>query len=177
LARGHTFVHEASVDPVLRPLIEHLMRREAAPSLTHTAGLDLNGYADALLDRFANRALPHRLAQIAMDGSQKIPQRWLETLDIQNKKGQDCPALLEALAAWIAFLRAEVEKVGDPMAATLTGLWHREGKSGMVDALFGPRGLFARHWSASPEIRSRLTRMIFDCDAGPRPKTDGAAAV
>ena len=160
LARGHTFVHEATVDPVLRPLIDHLMRHEAAPSLTHTAGLDLDGYADALIARFANRALQHRLAQIAMDGSQKIPQRWLDTLEVQYKKGQDCPALLEALAAWIVFLRADVEKIGDPMAATLIALWRRQGKSGIVDALFGPGGLFARHWSASSEVRSRLTRSV-----------------
>jgi fructuronate reductase len=160
LARGYTFVHEAIVDPVLRPLIEHLMRDEAAPSLTHTAGLDLERYADALIARFANGALQHRLAQIAMDGSQKIPQRWLETLEVQNKKGQDCPALLKALSAWIVFLRSDVENVGDPMAATLIALWRREGKSGIVDALLGPGGLFSRHWSASPEIRSRLTRMV-----------------
>jgi fructuronate reductase len=160
LSRGHTFVHEATVDTTLRPLIEHLMRHEAAPSLTHTAGLDLDRYADALVARFANGALQHRLAQIAMDGSQKIPQRWLETLEVQNKKGADCPALLEALAAWIVFLRSDVEKIGDPMAATLIALWRREGKSGIVDALFGPGGLFSRHWSASPEMRSRLTRMV-----------------
>jgi fructuronate reductase len=160
LARGHTFVHEATVDPMLRPLIEHLMRHEAAPSLTRTAGLDLDGYADALIGRFANGALQHRLAQIAMDGSQKIPQRWLETLEVQNKKGRDCPALLEALAAWIVFLRSDVEKIGDPMAATLIALWRREGKSGIVDALFGPGGLFSRHWSASREVRGRLTLMV-----------------
>jgi fructuronate reductase len=164
LARGHEFVHQAMADPELRPLIESLMCKEAAPSLAHTAGLDLNAYAQALTARFSNAALRHRLTQIAMDGSQKIPQRWLDTLEIQNKKGQDCPALLQALAAWIAFLRARVEEVGDPMAATLITLWRRRGKSGIVDALFGPGGLFAHHWSASPEIRRRLTQMVAGFD-------------
>ena len=169
LARGHTFVHQAIADPLLRPLIEHLMRHEAAPSLAHTAALDLNAYADALIARFSNRALQHRLAQIAMDGSQKIPQRWLETLEAQNKKNQDCPALLEALAAWIVFVRAEVAKVGDPMAAALIALWHRQGSSGIVDALFGPGGLFARYWPAAPEMRGRLTRMVAALDGQKRP--------
>ncbi len=173
LARGHGFVHEATIDPVLRPLIEHLMRHEAAPSLTQTAGLDLDAYAEALLARFANRALQHRLAQIAMDGSQKIPQRWLETLEIQNKKGRDCPALLQALAAWIVFLRADVQAVGDPMAATLMALWRRHGSSGIVDALFGPGGLLARHWYASTEMRGRLKRLVADSLDGRNRPCDG----
>ena len=37
--------------------------------------MDFGIYADALIERFTNAALPHRLRQIAMDGSQKIPQR------------------------------------------------------------------------------------------------------
>jgi fructuronate reductase len=160
LARRYEFVHQAIADPTIRSLIEHLMRQEAAPSLQPAAGLDLDAYADSLLARFANKSLQHRLAQIAMDGSQKIPQRWLETLQIQNKKGQDCPALLQALAAWIVFLRAEVAQIGDPMAPTLMALWRQQGTLGIVDALVGPSGIFARHWSASPEIRQRLTKMM-----------------
>jgi fructuronate reductase len=160
LAHGHEFVHQAIEDPVLRPLIEHLMRDEAAPSLSHTAGLDLDWYADALIARFSNKTLRHRLAQIAMDGSQKIPQRWLQTLRIQEQKGQDCPALLQAMAAWIVFLRQDAQKAGDPMAAALVDLWRRQGTSGIVDALAGPGGVFARHWSPSTEIRGRLTRLV-----------------
>ena len=160
LARGHTFVHEAVIDPALRPLIEHLIRHEAAPSLSPAPGLDLEAYASALITRFANAALQHRLAQIAMDGSQKVPQRWLLTLEIQCEKGRDCPALLQALAAWIVFLRSDVERLGDPMATTLMGLWRREGASGIVDALFGPGGVFTRYWRASPQMRSRLTRLV-----------------
>src|SRR5690606_8301856 len=77
LERGHTFVHEAIADPGLRPLVEGLMRDEAATSFTPAPGQDLGAYADALVARFADPALNHRLIQIAMDGSQKIPQRWL----------------------------------------------------------------------------------------------------
>jgi fructuronate reductase len=48
--------------------------------MTAAPGQNLTAYADALIARFANPALEHRLIQIAMDDSQKIPQRWLETL-------------------------------------------------------------------------------------------------
>jgi fructuronate reductase len=160
LARGYAFVHQAMADASLRTLVEQLMRREAAPTIQRTAGLDLNEYADALIARFTNAALKHRLAQIAMDGSQKIPQRWLETLEIQSSRSQDCPAIMEALAAWIAFLRTEAEKVGDPMAVMLAALWQRHGRSEIVDALFGPGGVFSRCWSASPEMRGRLSALV-----------------
>ncbi len=50
------------------------------PTLTAPEGTDLNAYADALLDRYANPAIRHRTWQIAMDGSQKLPQRLLGTL-------------------------------------------------------------------------------------------------
>ena len=39
--------------------------------------MDLQGYAAQLLARFANTAIRHRTWQIAMDGSQKLPQRLL----------------------------------------------------------------------------------------------------
>ncbi|MGQ3122008.1 MAG: mannitol dehydrogenase family protein, partial [Aliihoeflea sp.] len=73
LGKGHDFVHQAIADPAIRPVIERLLREEAAPTIDAAPGQDLAAYADALLDRFANPALNHRLIQIAMDGSQKIP--------------------------------------------------------------------------------------------------------
>ena len=91
LGRGYRFVHEAISDPELRQLAERLMREEAATSFTPAPGQDLDAYADALLARFGNPALAHRLAQIAMDGSQKIPQRWLATLAAQQEGGAPAP--------------------------------------------------------------------------------------
>ena len=91
LQRGHEFVHQAIGDPELAPMIDKLMREEAATSLTPAPGQDLSAYADALIDRFKNPALNHRLIQIAMDGSQKIPQRWLETLAFHQQQAGQCP--------------------------------------------------------------------------------------
>jgi hypothetical protein len=53
------------------------MLDEQAPTLRIT-DVDLTAYADSLIDRFANPALQHRTWQIAMDGSQKLPQRMLD---------------------------------------------------------------------------------------------------
>jgi fructuronate reductase len=143
LERGHTFVHQAVADPELRALIERLMRLEAAGSFAPAEGQDLDSYADALIDRFANPALQHRLIQIAMDGSEKIPQRWLATLAAQRERGSECPAILTALAAWLRHVRGDARAVDDPKANELAALWRREGREGIVPAVLGPGGLLA----------------------------------
>ncbi|HET6522983.1 mannitol dehydrogenase family protein [Sphingopyxis sp.] len=142
LGRGHEFVHQAIADPEIRPVIERLMLGEAAPTIDAAPGQDLAAYADALLGRFANPALDHRLIQIAMDGSQKIPQRWLETLAWHQKRGARCSSLEAAIAAWVAFLRSE-HPVDDPLADNL-----REAVAGpdAMERLFGEGGLIASDW-------------------------------
>ena len=149
LAAGHVYVHEAIADRAIRPLIERLMREEAAASLDPAPGQDLSLYADRLLRRFANTALPHRLAQIGTDGSQKIGQRWLTPLAINERRGHSCPATLQALAAWIVHMRGDVNPVDDPLRDEIAMLWKSAGCEGIVEALFGPGGLFAATWTAS----------------------------
>jgi fructuronate reductase len=160
LERGHTFVHEAIVDPELRTLVERLMRQEAATSFAAAPGQDLAAYTDALIDRFANPALQHRMMQIAMDGSQKIPQRWLETLAVHQRRGERCPAILEALAAWLRHVRGDARQVDDPMAEKLAGIWAEAGASGIAAALFGPQGLFARTWQADDAALIELSEKL-----------------
>ena len=148
LARGHIFVHEAIGDPAIRPLIESLMRDEAMPTIAAAPEQDLPGYADDLIARFANPALQHRLIQIAMDGSQKIPQRWLETLAANQRMGQRCPVLLSGLAAWLTHTSGANGPVDDPLAETFATLWRGASRAQVAAALFGPNGLFDASWMA-----------------------------
>lgn len=164
LSRGHSFVHQAVADPAIRPLVEQLMREEAAPTVAAAPGHDLMAYADALLARFANPALNHRLIQIAMDGSQKVPQRWLETLAEQRQRGHGCPALLTAVAAWLRHLRgdnvASWGPVDDPRATELAQVWHDHGSAGIVPALFGPGGRVSTLWYPTPADRSHIEALL-----------------
>jgi fructuronate reductase len=159
LERGHEYVDQAISDPALRPLVERLMRREAATSFAPAAGQDLEAYADALVARFANPALKHRLAQIAMDGSQKIPQRWLASLAAHQAQGELADATLTALAAWLRHVRGG-PLVDDPLAAELAAAWHASGAGGIVPALFGPSGLLASPWQPGAEERAFLEQQL-----------------
>ncbi len=160
LARGHAFVHEAVADPEVRPLVERLMRSEAAPTVPAAPGQDLDAYADALLARFANPALGHRLIQIAIDGSQKLPQRWLETLAAQAARGAECPAIRSALAAWLRHVRGDnVDRWGpveDPLAEALAAAWRTHGRGDIVAALFGPGALVSGVWAPTAADRAAI---------------------
>ncbi len=144
LAHGHSYVHEAVADPVLRPQVEALLRDEAAPTIAAGAGQDLALYAAALIDRFANPALNHRLIQIAMDGSQKLPQRWLDTLAANQAAGRDCPVLRRGVVAWVRHLRGANGPVDDPRAGELGAAAAGPDPLG---ALFGPAGLMGNSWT------------------------------
>ena len=156
LQRGHEFVHRAIGDAELRALVEQLMREEAAPTIDIAPRQDLMAYADSLLERFANPALNHGLAQIAMDGSQKIPQRWLETLAFHQQLGRQCPAILTAIGAWLCHVRGDNGAVDDPMAEQLRAGWEMSGGAGFAEAVFGAGGLIVSRWVIDDYVRQIL---------------------
>lgn len=160
LLHDHEYVHQAVCDPAIRPLIDRLLRQEAAPTIDAAEGQDLDTYADDLLKRFENPSLNHRLIQIAMDGSQKISQRWLETLTYHQAGGNSCPAILEALAAFIIHMRGDGHPVDDPMAATFTNLWQDHGPTNITQALFAPGGLFADRFLADAQSLNILNSHV-----------------
>jgi fructuronate reductase len=121
---GWRSVDQALAEPALRHYLDILMRDEIAPTLPALTGLDLNDYRARLLQRFANPALQHQTAQIAMDGSQKLPQRLLGTVRDRLAAHASIDHLALAVAAWFHFLRG-VDELGvpyaiqDPLAAEL----------------------------------------------------------
>ncbi len=113
LERGLTYVHEAVRDPVLRPLVAELMK-DAGATLPAALQVQVPDYAEALLRRFENLELAHRLDQIAMDGSQKLPYRFVPTL---RETGSQ--AVIAGMRAWISFCMCETAKgrtLNDPCA-------------------------------------------------------------
>ena len=145
LRRGYGYVHEAMADPALRSLVRRLMREEAVPTIAAAPGQDLAAYADALEARFEDPALNHRLAQIAMDGSQKIPQRWLQTL---AESAARCEAILAGVAAWIAHI-ADGRDLDDPRGHELQEIVRGAGGAGAAQAIFGPGAPLASAWRPS----------------------------
>ena len=124
---GWATVDRAIGEPALRRFVEALMREEIEPTLAGRIDADLAAYRARLIERFANPALAHRTRQIAMDGSQKIPQRWLATVRDRLARDESIERLALAVAAWLHFLRGIDEAgqrypIDDPLAADLAAL-------------------------------------------------------
>jgi len=118
---GNEHVHEAVAVPAFRAFIEALWD-EAQTTLNPPPGLDVSAYRDELMARFSNSALMHRTRQIAMDGSQKLPQRLLAGAAERLAAGQGIEALALGVAAWMRWQEGVTESgetvvVDDPLAA------------------------------------------------------------
>jgi fructuronate reductase len=110
---GWQTVAEAIVVPELRTHIAALMS-EVATTLTLPRAVNLNGYRDALMTRFANPALRHHTAQIAMDGSQKLPPRLFAPALARLAASERSPRIALGVAAWLRFLQGRAED-GSPL--------------------------------------------------------------
>lgn len=133
--QGYEYVHEAVADPDLRAQARALMD-EAAHTLPPEVRDQADDYAKALLTRFDNPHMNHRLRQIAMDGSQKIPIRILDTL--ADRGTRPSPALDAAIAAWVGFVRQEVaagRTLDDPAAEALVAACGRDNPDRSLRAL------------------------------------------
>lgn len=100
---GFQHINECMQDDAFREATRRLMLHEQAPTLSIT-DVDLQGYADSLLARFANPALKHKTWQIAMDGSQKLPQRMLAGIRIHLARGSAWPLLALGVAGWMRYV-------------------------------------------------------------------------
>lgn len=118
--RGHSFIDEAIADPVCRDWVETLWD-EAVPHLRLPAA-ELAGYRGALLDRYANPRIRHRLAQIAADGSTKIAVRVLPVLQAERAAGRVPVGCATAIAGWIRHLRGEGPPINDAGAGPYVAL-------------------------------------------------------
>src|SRR5690606_23679664 len=110
---GHQYVADAIADPAIRRLVDRLMSEEVMPTLPMPRA-DLEAYRHRLLERFANPALQHRTWQIAMDGSQKLPQRLLGTIRDRLGAGQGIDVLALGVAAWMRYVTG-IDEAGQPI--------------------------------------------------------------
>jgi fructuronate reductase len=100
---GHRYVRDVMADPVLSRLVARHVN-VAAATLDPLTGVDLVDYGQALLRRFSNPNIAHETYQIAMDGSQKMPQRIFEPALVALDRGGDADAFAFAVACWIRYL-------------------------------------------------------------------------
>ncbi len=160
---GHETISQAVADAPFAALCRRLWANEIIPTLTPPEGVSLHAYAEALLERYANPAIRHRTWQIAMDGSQKLPQRLLGTLAENLAAGRDAPGLILAVAAWMRYVGGVDEAgaridVRDPLAGRLKALSDSAGDAAAkVAALLSVREVFPDALARNPDLRAELS--------------------
>ncbi|MCV3242919.1 mannitol dehydrogenase family protein [Mesorhizobium sp. ZC-5] len=161
LLLGHATVAEAFADPAIRRFVGNLWA-ETIPTLPKGAGLDPQAYIEKLANRYANTSLQHRTAQIANDGSQKLPQRVIASA--LDRAGENTPVthLMLVVAAWIAACEARGGKLS-------IGLFS--------DPLDGPLAdIAAGEFSAAETVRRVFDAAGFAKDQNNRERLMSAAA-
>lgn len=147
---GYETVSAAMANADIEKLCRDLMTDEVIPTLDLPEA-DLPAYRDALIARFHNPALKHRTWQIAMDGSQKLPQRLLGTVRDRLATGASIDRLALGVAAWMRYVTGLDETgaaidVRDPLAARLKALGDAAGRDAdaLVKAYLGVEAIFGR---------------------------------
>ncbi len=169
---GYQYVNEAIADPAIHALIHGLMTAEAMPTLPMDK-TDLARYRDELLARFANPALKHRTWQIAMDGSQKLPQRLLGTIRDRIAAGAPYKRLALGVAAWMRYVTGVDEKgqpieVKDPLAPRFKAIAESGGGDAvrLADGLLSINEIFGSDLPQDAAFRSlvvsHLTALLRD---------------
>ncbi len=111
---GYKYISEAIEDKQFLKAVLNFMLAEQAPGLNLPGDVNVEQYAMLLVERFSNNNLQHATSQIAMDGSQKLPPRFCESL-IHNRSHHIQTRWLElGIAAWMSYV-TRTDDNGNPI--------------------------------------------------------------
>ncbi|HFF8550091.1 TPA: mannitol dehydrogenase family protein [Kluyvera cryocrescens] len=145
---GYQHINDCMGDENYRRAAHDLMLKEQAPTLK-VQNVDLARYADLLIARYTNPALRHRTWQIAMDGSQKLPQRMLDSVRWHLADNSNFTLLALGVAGWMRYVGGVDEQgnaieVCDPLLPVIQAAvaQSEEGESRVkallaIEAIFG----------------------------------------
>jgi fructuronate reductase len=121
---GLETVFDAMQQTQLRKFVQKLAQEEIIGSFHAPAELNPAEYSSDIFQRFDNPAIRHLLAQIAWDGSQKLPMRVFPIILDNLASGRSIQLLSLVVASWLLFIRLRYQQqpdtaLVDPLSATL----------------------------------------------------------
>jgi fructuronate reductase len=153
--RGHTTVAEAIADETCRDWLVQWWT--VASAQLPQPDDEVNAYRSALLDRFANPRIQHKLAQIGSDGSQKLPIRVLPVLRAERDANRMPEAATRILAAWVCCLRRP-ETLGTSVSDVRSDELLRLAARPLPDAVHGLLDLLDPELGADDEVVTAVVR-------------------
>ncbi len=120
LIRGHETVAAAIGDPVCRGWVNDYW--DDAVAQLPAQGLALDEYRTALLDRFDNARIEHKLIQIAHDSVTKLGFRVAPIILAEREQGRDAVAGIRAIGSWLSLVLSGRELVDTESSAIAAAL-------------------------------------------------------
>jgi len=160
---GYEHISDCMQDSMFKQAAYNLMINEQAATLNMPEGVDLEDYAQSLITRYINPNIKHRTWQIAMDGSQKLPQRLLESASWHVERSRPFPYIALAVAAWIKYVGAVDESgqaidVRDPIADELYKRFHScNNQAARVRAMIDVTSIFGSHLPSECDFVDAVT--------------------
>ncbi|MFK7871236.1 MAG: mannitol dehydrogenase family protein [Roseobacter sp.] len=162
---GKQTVLEVMADPVLSALVARHMAA-AAQTLPPTPGVNTQAYADRLMQRFANPNIAHKTYQIAMDGTQKLPQRIFAPALCARREGMSLEPYGFATAAWLFYAQSAASSqssvvLQDPRADEITKVVApTDDAKACVARLFSMAAFVPEELAVSDAFRDAVTRNL-----------------
>lgn len=163
---GHDTIAAAMTDDQVRGVAEALIRDDVIPTLQPAGDTDFARYGATVLERYRNPNLRHRTVQIAMDGSQKLPQRLLGTVRDRLSAGAMPISATTGVAAWMTYVALGRDVDGrelpldDPMADRLATVRGQSDAGRIVDDLLGVEAIFGADLPDHQDWRNSLRDLV-----------------
>ncbi|TPM93753.1 mannitol dehydrogenase family protein [Mesorhizobium sp. B2-1-3A] len=161
---GLATVADVFGEPVAQRFISAYWKEVSA---TLDATVDAVRYCERLAQRFLNPALRHRTAQIAMDSSQKLPQRILAPLAELTDARKPAGAVAFAVAIWMrSCLGVNESGVANSVSDPALAAWRRDqdlsalSAAEIVDAFLGLSSVFDARWRERTGVLDEITSAL-----------------
>ncbi|PRY62048.1 fructuronate reductase [Glycomyces artemisiae] len=168
---GTETVAEALALPGAADFARWLISEQIAPSFTPPDGQDTIAYGDSVLERFANPGIRHRCIQIAMDGSQKLPQRLFATIGDLAEAHVDLDLIALPLAAWTRFCAGKTDDgadlpLDDPLRDVIRQSLAAAGPNpaARIDAILGLRQIVPEPLADNHQLRRAAAKWLRELD-------------
>ncbi|AGL17296.1 mannitol dehydrogenase family protein [Actinoplanes sp. N902-109] len=168
---GRETIAAALTIPGLAAVLRRLIAQDIAPSLVPPPGVTVVDYGESVLSRFANPAIGHRTVQVAMDGSQKLPQRVLHTILDRRAAGTIPVHALLVVAAWMRFVQGSADDgrplpLDDPLAGRIRALLAAgvDTPAGVVESLLQLDEVFPAAFTEDEVVRAGLVQWLTALD-------------
>ena len=151
--------------------MRRFIAEDIAPGFEPPPTVNTIEYGEEVLDRFANPAIGHRTVQVAMDGSQKLPQRVLHTILDRRRAGGTPRWGTLVVAAWMRYVQGTADDgrdlpLDDPLADRIRARLAAAPATpaGVVDALLGLDTVFAPELACDDTVRQLLVDWLTELE-------------